>query len=149
MDVYRIPRRTVLVRLLLDDGRSLEGGLYAAAGGGDDYERVLARLNDPEEDFVPLAVGDDRFLLQKAGIVTAELLDPPDPRDPVGVRVVAARLSLMGGTAVLGRLRVEMPPERARVLDYLNAAPRFVPVWNERGVVLVQRRAIVSVRADE
>jgi hypothetical protein len=149
MDVYRIPRRAVSVRLLLDDGRILEGRLYAAAGDGDDYEGVVARLNDPEEDFVPLAVGNDRFLLQKAGIVTAELLDRPDSPDPVGARVVAARLSLMGGTALLGHLRVEMPPERARVLDYLNAAPRFIPLWSDRGVVLVQRRAIVTVRADE
>jgi len=149
MDAYRIPRRAVSVRLLLDDGRRLEGGLYVAAGEGDDYESVFRRLNDVEEDFVPLAAGDDRFLLQKAGIVTAELLETPALPDPVGVRLVAARLSLMGGTALLGRLRVEMPPERARVLDYLNAAPRFVPLWSDRGVVLVQRRAIVSVRADE
>lgn len=149
MDAYRIPRRAVSVRLLLDDGRRLEGGLYVAAGDGDDYESVLGRLNDPEEDFVPLAVGDDRFLLQKAGIVTAELLNFPEPPDPVGARVVAARFSLMGGTALLGHLHVEMPPERARVIDYLNAAPRFVPLWSDRGVMLVQRRAIVSVRADE
>jgi hypothetical protein len=149
MEAYRIPRRAVSVRLLLDDGRRLEGGLYVAAGEGDDYESVLGRLNDPEEDFVPLAVGDDRVLLQKAGIVTAEIVELTTTPEPVGIRVVAARLSLMGGTALLGRLRVEMPPERARVLDYLNAAARFVPLWSDRGVVLVQRRAIVSVRADE
>lgn len=149
MDVYRIPKRAVPVRLLLDDGRRLEGGLFVAAGEGGDYESVYRRLNDPEEDFVPLAVGDDRFLLQKAGIVTAEPLDPVEPPPSLGVPVVTARLALMGGIALLGRLIVEMPPERARVLDYLNAGPRFLPLWSDSGVVLVQRRAIVSVRADD
>jgi hypothetical protein len=149
MDAYRIPRKAVPVRLLLDDGRRLEGELFVSLGEGSDFEGVLHRLNDPSEEFVPLAVGDDRFLLQKAGVVTAELVDPMELPDEPGVHVVRARLSLMGGTALLGQLRVEMPPERARVLDYLNAAPRFVPVWGPSGVTLVQRRAIVSVRADD
>lgn len=149
MDAYRIPRRSVPVRLLLDDGRRLEGELYVSMADGTAFEGVLHRLNDPSEDFVPLAVGDDRFLLQKAGIVTAELAEPVSSAEEPGVRAVRARLSLMGGTALLGQLRVEMPPERARVLDYLNAAPRFVPVWGPSGVTLVQRRAIVSVRADD
>ena len=149
MDAYRIPRRAIPVRLLLDDGRRLEGELYISLGEGSDYEGVLHRLNDPTEDFVPLAVGDDRFLLQKAGIVTAEMVEAVEIPEEPGVRAVRARLSLMGGTALLGQLRVEMPPERARVLDYLNAAPRFVPVWGPSGVTLVQRRAIVSIRADD
>jgi hypothetical protein len=149
MDAYRIPRRVVPVRLLLDDGRRLHGDLFVATVDGSDFESLVRRLNDPEEDFVPLAVGDDRFLLQKAGIVSVEIDQAAPTEEQPGVRFVTARLTLMGGTALLGRLRVEMPPERSRVLDYLNAGPRFIPLWSPSGIILVQRRAIVSVRADD
>ena len=35
------------------------------------------------------------------------------------------------------------------VLDYLNAAPRFLPLHSSEGITLVHRRFIVSVRSDE
>ena len=56
------------------------------------------------------------------------------------------RISLAGGTSLLGRLAIRMPPERARVLDYLNSAPRFVPLLGERQVTLVQKHFVVTVR---
>jgi len=44
---------------------------------------------------------------------------------------------------------IVMPPERSRVLDYLNAAGRFVPVFGEGAVTLVQRRFVVLARSVE
>lgn len=149
MDLYRIPRAEISVRLLLDDGRTIEGDLYVPSSGDSNLERILARLNDPHEEFVPLAVGNDRFLLNKTGILSAEIGSPaPGPEAP-GARVLVARLSLLGGLAIVGKLRIEMPPERSRVLDYMNAAPRFLPVWGDEKVTVVQRRVIVSIRAED
>ena len=42
-----------------------------------------------------------------------------------------------------------MPPERSRVVDYLNAAGRFLPLFGEGVVTLVQRRFVVSLRSGE
>lgn len=149
MDLYRIPRSEISVRLLLDDGRTLEGDLFVPSTGDSDLERVLGRLNDAHEEFLPLAVGNDRFLLNKTGILSAEIGPPDSEPDALGARVVVARLSLLGGLAVVGKIRIEMPPERSRVLDYMNAAPRFLPVWGDEKVTVVQRRAIISVRAED
>ena len=152
MELLRIPRRRVHTRILLDDGRSLDGELYTApAVVTGRPESVLEHLNDPSEDFLPLAVGEDRFVLNKAGILYAQIDgDPAETGEdvPEAVQVVAVRLSLAGGIALVGRLHIVMPPERSRVLDYLNAAPRFLPLWGDGHVTLVQRSFIVSARSD-
>lgn len=149
MEIYRIPRDQTQVRILLDDGRMIEGAIFtAAAGPNGSPETVLDRLLDPAEEFLPLAVGTDRLLLNKGGILLVEV--PPEAAADLvpeeGATAVLVRVTLAGGTSLLGRLAIQMPQERSRVLDYLNAAPRFLPVLGEQRVALLQKRFIVSVR---
>ena len=151
MDSYRIPRREVPVRILLDDGRNLDGVLFTAeATPGARPEGLLRHLNDASEEFLPLRCGDDSFLLNKAGIVWVVISGPHAAEvaseDGSG-RAAPVRLSLTGGLGVVGTLSILMPPERNRVLDYLNAAGRFIPVLGEGIVTLVQRGFVVSVRS--
>ena len=152
MEVLRVPRRKVRSRILLDDGRTLEGDLYTAIEmHGGRPASALDLLNDPGEEFLPLACGEDRFLLNKAGIVYAQI--PPDSfetREPAleAAQVVPVRLTLAGGMGLVGRLHIVMPPARSRVLDYLNSAERFLPLWGEGTVLLVQRSFVVSVRGE-
>ena len=151
MEIYRIPRREVAVRILVDDGRTLDGTLFTAeTGAAGRPEDVLQHLNELDEDFVPLLCGKDSFLLNKAGIIwvqltgsaAAEIADEAGsgPRVPV-------RFSLAGGISVVGTLVIVMPLERSRVVDYLNASGRFLPLFGEGSVTLVQRRFVVTVRS--
>jgi len=153
MEIYRIPRREVAVRALLDDGRTLDGTLFTAeTGAAGRPEDLLQHLNEPDEDFVPLRCGEDSFLLNKAGIIwvqltgsaAAEIADQSESGQRVPVR-----LSLAGGISVVGTLVVVMPLERSRVVDYLNASGRFLPLFGEGAVTLVQRRFVVTVRNGE
>jgi hypothetical protein len=151
MDMYRIPRREVPVRILLDDGRTLDGTLFTAeTGPGGPPEDVLHYLNETGEGFVPLLCGRDSFLLNKAGIVWAQLTGEA-AREIAGgaidARHVPARVSLAGGLSLFGTLAIAMPPERSRVVDYLNAAGRFLPLLSEGTVTLVQCRFVVTVRS--
>jgi hypothetical protein len=153
MDIFQVPRREAGARILLDDGRTLEGQLFLATAGPDGRpETVWERLNDAGEEFVPMACGDDRFLLNKSGILTVTV---PHGEDALhedegnGAKETPVRVSLAGGLSLLGRLHIAMPVERSRVLDYLNAAPRFLPLHSSEGITLVHRRFIVSVRSDE
>lgn len=151
MNSYRIPRREVPVRLLLDDGRTLDGVFFTAeATPGGQPEGVLKHLNDAAEEFVPLRCGDDSFLLSKAGIVWVVLAGPYAAEvaaENGSGRPAPVRLSLAGGLGVVGTLSIMMPPERNRVLDYLNVAGRFIPLFGEEVVTLVQRGFVVSVRS--
>lgn len=150
MEEFRVPKREAHVRVLLDDGRTLDGEVFATLVGRDGRPgRVLDRLNDTEEEFIAMQSGDERFLLNKSGIVTVETpgtwTDVLDA-EPDSGRAVTVRLSLAGGTGLVGRLLVVMPPERSRVLDYLNTAPRFFPLISEGRITLVQKRFVMSAR---
>jgi hypothetical protein len=153
MEIYRIPRREMSVRILLDDGRSLDGTLFTSdTGPGGRPVDLLHHLNDPSEDFVPLSNGSDRFLLNKAGIIWAQATGDAAEEiaaEAAGGHRVPVRLSLAGGVGLVGTLSIVMPPERSRVLDYLNAAGRFVPLFGEGTVTLVQRGFVVVVRTAE
>ena len=153
MEIYRIPRREVPARILLDDGRTLDGKVFTTDSvPGGRPEDVLHLLNDASEDFVPLVCGADSFLLNKAGIIwvqlsgvnAAEVAEHAESGRPAPVR-----LTLTGGLSLVGTLSIVMPPERARVIDYLNAAGRFVPLFGDGSVTLVRRSFVVSVRSAE
>jgi len=153
MELYRIPTRATVVRILLDDGRSLDGQLFTSdAGPGGRPQNLLDHLNDAASDFVPLASGRESILVNKAGIVWVQLSGEAAEEiavDAEGGHRVPVRLSLAGGISLVGVFSIVMPPERSRVLDYLNAAGRFVPVFGEGAVTLVQRRFVVLARSVE
>jgi hypothetical protein len=152
MEIFRVPKREVQARILLDDGRTVDCTIYTALTspeGGP--QRVVDRLNDPDEEFLPVHAGEERFLLNRSGIVTVELAGDQETiegADSEAGKRIPVRLSLTGGIGLLGEFHVVMPPERSRALDYLNAAPRFLPVLGEDRVTLVQRNYIVSVLSD-
>jgi hypothetical protein len=50
--------------------------------------------------------------------------------------------------ALVGRFHIVMPAGRSRVLDFLNASGRFLPLWGDGHVTVVQRSFVVSVRSD-
>jgi hypothetical protein len=153
MEIYRIPRREVEARILLDDGRTLDGKVFTTDSvPGGRPEDVLHLLNDASEDFLPLVCGRDSFLLNKAGIIwvqltganAAEVAEQAESGRPAPVR-----LTLAGGLSLVGTFSIVMPPERQRVIDYLNAAGRFVPLFGDGAVTLVRRSFVVSVRSAE
>ena len=153
MEQYRIPRRQVQARILLDDGRTLDGTVFTTDSvPGGRPEDVLHVLNDTSEDFVPLLCGDDSFLLNKAGIIWVQLTgataDEVAEQSEAG-RPAPVRLTLAGGLSLVGTLSIVMPPERARVIDYMNAAGRFLPLFGDGQVTLVRRSFVVSVRSAE
>jgi hypothetical protein len=147
---YQVPRREVGATVVLDDGRTLECTLFTAVSspeGGP--QRVLERLNDSEEEFVPVSCDDDRFLVSKPGIVTVQITqqDEMEAMQSDAGREVPVRVCLAGGISLVGRFRIVMPPERSRVIDYLNEASRFLPLYGEDRVTLVQRSYIVTVHS--
>jgi len=153
MEIYRIPRREVPVRILVDDGRTLDGTLFTAeTGAAGRPETLLQHLNEPDEDFVPLLCGADSILVNKAGVLWVQLTGSAaeEIADDAGSgERIPVRLSLAGGISVVGTLVVVMPLERSRVVDYLNASGRFLPLFGEGTVTLVQRRFVVTVRTGE
>lgn len=149
MHTLRIPQRMVPVRVLLADSQTVEGGFYVPAIGPDGRPgRLLDRLNDDAEEFVPLA-GRYETLLSKSSIVYVQLASGQERLEGIEAtlaREQQVRLVLSLGNTAEGWLRYLMPEEKARLLDYLNVAPRFIPLIGAQRVTVVNRRFITSVQ---
>lgn len=144
MEQYRVPLRSVRVSVRLEDGQVLDGDLsIPEAGEASSRVRAADRLND-DDAFVPFSRADETDLLNKDRIVWVRIQDPELHDDGAGSRAMV-RLALLDGGEVDGELHYAMPRERERVLDYLNAAPRFLELFEPDGVRLVQRHHIVRV----
>ena len=150
MKAFQVPQQEIQVRVTLRAGGEVDGGFFffAACGPGGAPGRLVDRLNDPAETFLPLSDGAGGKLLHKDQILTVRVrgdsagIEPPDSKGDIRTRV---RLTLSDGTAVEGQLTFTMPPGRGRVLDFLNAAPRFIALSDEASLTWIHRDAIVSV----
>jgi hypothetical protein len=144
-----VPRRRVPVQVQLADGSLLSGELYADVKSIDGMPgRVLDRLNESQETFLPLASDDKHILLKKSGIATVRL-DAGEEEfrggAAEGTREVRARISLSDGTHLEGMIPAPLSP-RARLLDYLNASrEKFSVLRNDRQVTLINSACVLAV----
>lgn len=146
---FWIPRRRVPVRVQLADNSIVSGELYADVRGADGAPgRVLDRLNDPLETYLPLAADDKHVLLNKAGITTVQL--PVGEGSALGRgmtsdREVRVRMILSNGERLDGRMRAPLE-EHARLLDYLNSTRQmFFALEGENKATLINGSFILSV----
>jgi hypothetical protein len=150
MKVFQVPQREVQVEVLLSGGERLNGTLYAPqAGPSGGPGRLSDRLNDGEERFLPLVADEGAHLVSKSRVMAIHL--PPGEEDLEfeegdQAKECSVELYLEGGVVLTGSLKYIMPVERLRIIDYLNAAPEFIPLLDNGRVVLVSRRFLVRIR---
>jgi hypothetical protein len=151
MKRFRVPRREIRATVLLHGGTERRGTLFASAsapGGGPG--RLSDRLNDDTERFLALAEEGPGCLVSKERIVRIDIgadqveTELASQGDAHRVRV---RVELAVGPALEGVIEYTMPPGEERLLDYLNAAPRFVPLLGAEGASLLNRDYVTSVTA--
>lgn len=144
----RVAKRRVPVRVQLADQATHDGYLYADLYRLDGAAAsVVDRLNDPLEDYLPLATGDEHLLLGKAAIVTVRVgIDQILIPTVEGAKALGVRIQLANRTGVEGTIHAILAPARSRALDYLNeTAHRFIPLVSGNTATLVNRRYIVGM----
>lgn len=150
MKIFQVPQREVAVEVLLEGGEEMTGLLYApTAGPSGGPGRLSERLNDGDEHFLPLVGSGGASLISKAWIMTVLLPrseEQIESQESDHANDRAVELNLKGGHNLTGRLNYIMPPEKRRILDYFNAAPRFIPLLQEGLAVLVNRKFVVRIR---
>ena len=151
MEKFKVPLREVQVHVRLRDGVEIGGILHApTTGPGGSPGRLIDRLND-DDPFVPWTAQAQTDLLNKAGIVWVRV-SPDEPAEEPGSEDEShgARVSLeiSGGIRAAGEVHYVMPPERSRILDYFNAAPRFIALRGNSGTMLVNRDHIVRIHEE-
>lgn len=144
----RIPTATLRARVRCTDGRELSGRLFVPVSSSSHPGpmRPEERLNDAA-DFFPFALDDDggtvfvnKLHVTSIAVAAAEI--PEDPEPPVSGPAQRVRLECAAGW-VEGTLTLDLPEYKRRVLDYLNAAGRFMPVRDGDTLHLVNRDQVL------
>ena len=147
--LFRVEKLRRAVRVVLTDGRRLDGDVFLA-------ERTRSRAEPQEpidllnEDapFFPFFLNEQEVLLVAKEQVTRVETAAPDGEAiaemPDGS--MAVEITLIDGSTISGFVPLEKRGEQTRLLDFLNGyLKRFIPVfWGEQ-VCLVNRFLIASV----
>src|SRR5262245_27789237 len=144
--LFRVEKLRRAVRVVLTDGRRLDGDVFLA-------ERTKARAEPQEpidllnEDapFFPFFFNEQEVLLvAKEQVIRVETAGPEgDPSAEMPDGAMAVEIMLIDGSSISGFVPLEKRGEQTRLLDFLNGyARRFIPVfWGEQ-VCLVNRLLI-------
>lgn len=118
----------------LSDGEKLEGMLHLLTRPAypPGPETPLEMLNRPDPFFALTLPGGAVTFVSKAQVAVIDCAEQPPLTDPD--RISAAKLVMLevvvqGGTQYRGRATVELPPGRARALDYVNASGDFFTLF--------------------
>src|SRR5690349_8121985 len=124
---YRIEKARCQVAVTTLGGERLVGDMFlqphAHRHAGPEAPSDLLNDDDP---FFPLALADGTTLLiAKERLLEVEVPDDApqvdeDPYAEAGVRFAAVELTLFGGVLRAGSIRLELPYERPRLLDFFN-----------------------------
>lgn len=145
----KVPKRAVQVELHLREMGAKRFEIFLAEHGARDPrpESVVARLED-EEPFLPGRDPDedDWFLINKGAIVWAAVPEEAavlSLEDELYDHRREVTVDLLGGESLTGELLYSAPEARTRAVDYLNRPGRFVRVFREGGLALVNKAWIV------
>jgi hypothetical protein len=147
--LFRVEKLRRAVRVVLTDGRRLDGDVFLA-----DRTKVRAEPQEPidllNEDapFFPFFLNEQEVVLvAKEQVTRVETAAPEgDPSAEMPDGAMAVEIMLIDGSSISGFMPLEKRGEQTRLLDFLNGyARRFIPVfWGEQ-VCLVNRLLIASV----
>jgi hypothetical protein len=151
MTDLKVPKRSVAVAVTLAGGSRRDVTLFLAEAvpGHSGGERLSDLLNGGS-DFIPALEIDTRamtFLNRSAVMIAqagaeAERTSADDSTIPTEQEV---EFTLDDGRVLRGFVSYLLPPEHARLADFLNEAAPFLPLHADAGVLLVHKRHVTRV----
>jgi len=142
VDVHRIP-----VRIPAGPQGPLEAILFLPPPDPRGQQGLVGRLND-DDAFVPASIAGSIRLLSKGSLPMLACSEPlPEmiELEEFGASPVALCIRLRGGAEVSGTVRILLPNDKRRLLDFLNHPDRFFPMATDSGTVVINKDWIDSV----
>lgn len=129
--------------VLVSGGRTISGELHLQplASSHSGPETPEDALNRPEP-FFPLTSDRRTIFLAKQHVLVVAMVAPLPAEDPdrmSAARTLAMRIELSDGSELYGAVMSELPPDRPRVLDYLNSPGGFFALMGPTGTRFVNR----------
>ena len=152
-NLYRIETTRKAVILTMLGGEEVRGNVFIHFSSYRPFElEDVSELFNSDSPFFPLELDNAEVILvskERVAELAADRSDDPTDLPPRGTPSPTALLQvvLVGGEVRLGSIRLEAPPDRARVLDYLNAlTSRFLTLYTSNEARLINRSLIDRVR---
>jgi hypothetical protein len=153
VNLYRIQTTQKAVILTMLGGEELRGGVFIHPSSYRPFElEDVSELFNADSPFFPLELETGEVILvskERVAEVAADRSDEASDQPPRDAPTATALLQvvLVGGEVRLGSIKLEAPPDRARVLDYLNAlTSRFLTLHTSNEARLINRSLIDRVR---
>ncbi|HPR62732.1 MAG TPA: hypothetical protein PK014_00805 [Thermoanaerobaculia bacterium] len=151
--IYRVPKRSVDVRLVLAETQRLECSVFLAESSSkhDGQESLDEFLNEDERYFIPVHVlaTDRNILVSKKLIVTLTAPMEDETRrgdyDMIPTASPEVRVDLFNGDSIDGQVHIFGEVQHSRVSDFLNDTRQFLPVFCESEIIFINRDFIRSV----
>lgn len=153
MNELRVPKQRVEVELLLPGGESRRVAVFLAefASHHRGGERLSDLLNGPGAFFPAVDIDADQVsFINRTAIAVARVAPEGEP-DPSAEFTLPTEhevaITLVDGTTIEGLIAFVKPPERSRLMDYLNEAPPFFRVLEGQRVSLVNKAHVARIAA--
>ena len=148
-DDLKVPKQRAQVEVLLPGGavRQVVVFLSEFASTHTGPERLSDLLN-AQDEFVPAVdtATDAMSFLGRHTIAAARVAGEWEPPEPVARgELHDLEITLVDGSILRGTVSIVMPPERSRLLDWLNDPQPFVRLAEKEKVALVNKRHIARV----
>jgi hypothetical protein len=152
-NLYRIETTQKAVILTMLGGEELRGNVFIHFSSYRPFElEDVSELLNADTPFFPLELANEEVILVSKERVAEAAADRGDDAPDLAPReaptpTALLQIILVGGEVRLGSIRLDAPPDRARVLDYLNAlTSRFLTLYTSNEARLINRSLIDRVR---
>jgi hypothetical protein len=138
-------------RVTLAEGLVIQGDVHLQprVAWRDGPETPLELLNRGEA-FFPMSLphGEVVFVAkeQVAAMAYAAVVTFDDPERKTAARMIPIEVMMVGGAEHRGIAVSELPPTKARALDFLNVADRFFELLTDEGTLCLNRRFVRAAR---
>jgi hypothetical protein len=153
VNLYRIETEQKAVILTMLGGEELRGNVFIHFSSYRPFElEDVSELLNSDTPFFPLGLENGEVILvskERVAEVAADRGESTSDEQSRTERAATALLQivLVGGEVRLGSIRLEAPPDRARILDYLNAlTSRFLTLYTSKEARMINRSLIDRVR---
>lgn len=152
MQHLAVEKRMVPVTMRCRDQQVIKGELFLSlmAKNHTGRETVLDFMNEPEEFFVlkvPAAASVN--IINKARImdisVSLELELAEVDMEAMGIKEEPMTIVFNDNFKLTGKSFIDLPPEKARAIDFLNQAQRFFLLVTDSAAHIINRRHISYV----
>ncbi len=141
----------VQARVVLAEGVVLAGELHllASTTHPSEIESPLEMLNRDDPFFALTQPEGGVTFVSKAQVSVVACQDHQPLEDPdraTAAKLVSLTVELLDGVEYRGRSAFELPPSRARALDYVNAPGRFFTLWSGDLIQYINKSLVRLIR---